>query len=179
VKATLSEIEGCVLALIQESGPATPYAIRKDFLDSPTPQWSGSAGTIYPLVARLQRRGLLHSKIHYTGDRKGRRISLTAAGLSAFRSWLAVPVPEWVTGIPPDPLRTRVRFLAALPMRVRREFIAETRRDAVRQLRVLEEDCERQRVLGRFQYLMSRGALLTMRARLVFLEEAAKALSMK
>ena len=44
------------MALIAENGPATPYAVRKDFLDSPTPQWSGSAGTIYPLVARMQKK---------------------------------------------------------------------------------------------------------------------------
>lgn len=179
MKEALSEIEGCVLALIEESGPITPYAIRKDFLDSPTPQWSGSAGTIYPLVVRLQRRGLIRSTVHYTGGRAGRRFCLTAAGSRAFRRWLSVPVPEWVVGIPPDPLRTRVRFLAALPMRERREFLAEARHAARRQLRTLEEECERQRGLGPFHYLMSRGALLTMQARLAFLEELAKALPSK
>ena len=177
MKEALSEIEGCVLALIEESGPATPYAVRKDFLDSPTPQWSGSAGTIYPLVARLQKRGLIRTKVRYTGDRKGRHMSLTPAGLRAFRRWLAVPVPEWVAGIPPDPLRTRVRFLAALPPRLRREFTDEARRAAERQLLVLREDCERQRALGAFQYLMARGALLSMEARLRFLDEVAAALS--
>ena len=177
MKGELSEIEGCVLALIAESGPATPYAIRKDFLDSPTPQWSGSAGTIYPLVARMQRRGLIRSKVQYTGERKGRHMSLTPAGLRAFHRWLSVPVPEWVAGIPPDPLRTRVRFLASLPPRVRREFIAEARRSAGEQLRLLEEDCERQRALGEFQYLMARGALLSMQARLAFLDEVAAALA--
>jgi DNA-binding PadR family transcriptional regulator len=179
VKQPLSEIEGCVLALIHESGPATPYAIRRDFLDSPTPQWSGSAGTIYPLVERLQRRGLIRSKLRYTGDRPGSQLSLTAAGVRTFRKWLSVPVPEWVAGIPPDPLRTRVRFLAALPLRVRREFIAEAVREARRQLHALEQDCERQRALGPFHHLMSRGALLTMQARLAFLDETAKALSVK
>jgi len=177
MKNDLSEIEGCVLALIGESGPITPYAIRRDFLDSPTPQWSGSAGTIYPLVVRLERRKLIRSTIHYTGDRAGRRFTLTAAGSRAFRRWLSIPVPEWVAGIPPDPLRTRVRFLAALPAHERREFVAEARRAARRQLRALEEDCERQRILGPFHHLMSRGALLTMQARLRFLEDVAKALS--
>jgi hypothetical protein len=86
-------------------------------------------------------------------------------------------VPAFVAGIPPDPLRTRVRFLAALPPRLRREFVDEARRGAEEQLRLLEEDCERQRALGDFQHLMARGALLSMEARLRFLEEVARALS--
>jgi DNA-binding PadR family transcriptional regulator len=179
VTGPLSEIEGCVLALLHEWGPATPYALRKEFLNSPTPQWSGSAGTIYPLIARLQRRGLVRAKLHPTGARPGRRISLSASGRRAFRSWLSIPVPDWVAGIPPDPLRTRVRFLEALSVRERRAFIVAARRAARRQLRVLEADVAVQRALGPFHCLMSRGALLAMQARLDFLDESAKSLSLK
>ena len=74
-RGQLSEIEACVLALVSEDGPATPYAIRKIFLDSPSPQWSGSAGTIYPLIERLSRRKLIHSKLRLTGKRRGHQIS--------------------------------------------------------------------------------------------------------
>ena len=179
MKQALSEIEGCVLALIHESGPATSYAIRKEFLSSPSPQWSGSAGTIYPLVERLQRRGLIRTTTHHTGRRPGRRLSLTAIGVRAFRRWLSIPVADWVGGIPPDPLRSRVRFLGALPPSGQRAFVAEAVRVAGRQLRLLEADGEVQRALGPFHHLMSRGAVLTMQARLAFLEEAAKALSVK
>ncbi len=177
MKAALSEIEGCVLGLIDESGPATPYAIRRDFLDSPTPQWSGSAGTIYPLVTRLQRLGLVRSTVHRTGKRSGRHFSLTAAGRRAFRRWLTVPLPDMVAGIPPDPLRSRIRFLGSLPKRRRHAFVAEALRALNRQARVLEDDWARQHELGPFHGLMSRGALLTMQARVAFLEEAAKALA--
>ena len=176
MKRALSEVEGCVLALIQESGPVTAYAVRTEFLDSPSPQWSGSAGTIYPLVERLKRKGLIRVKVRYTGDRQGRHLSLTAPGVQAFERWLSVPVPDWVAGVPPDPLRTRVRFLAALPPRARRRFVTEALQSARRQLRFLEEDCERQRALDPFQVLMARGAILSMQARLTFLEEVAAAL---
>ena len=98
-------------------------------------------------------------------------------GVRAFRGWLSTPVPDWVAGIPPDPLRTRVRFLAALPPSARRAFVADARRLSAVQLRKLEADGEAQRTLGPFHDLMSRGALLTMQARLTFLEEAAVALS--
>ena len=71
----LSEIEACVLALVSVDGPATPYAIRKVFLNSPNPQWSGSAGTIYPLIGRLLRRKI-------EGVANLRPCSITAAGLA-------------------------------------------------------------------------------------------------
>src|SRR5271157_5530180 len=95
-RGQLSDIEACVLALVSEHGPATPYAIRKVFLDSPSPQWSGSAGTIYPLIERLLRRRLIRSKSCLTGKRRGHQISLTTAGSRALRLWLSLPIPEWV-----------------------------------------------------------------------------------
>src|SRR5215471_20999039 len=76
----VSEIEACVLGLLSVDGPATPYAIRKVFLESPNPQWSGSAGTIYPLIERLLRRKLIRSKLCLTGKRRGQRISVTVSG---------------------------------------------------------------------------------------------------
>jgi DNA-binding PadR family transcriptional regulator len=94
-KKKLSEIEGCVLGLLAVDGPATPYAIRKVFLESPNPQWSGSAGTIYPLIARLLRRKLIRSKVCLTGKRRGHRISVTPSGTWALEQWLSVPIPEW------------------------------------------------------------------------------------
>jgi DNA-binding PadR family transcriptional regulator len=173
-----SEIEACVLALAWDEGPLTPYAIRKVFLNSPSPQWSGSAGTIYPLVNRLLRRGWIRSEVRFRGKRKGNQISLTAAGLRVLRRWLAVPLQDWVAGVPPDPLRTRVRFLGALPLDQRRQFIRRAHRQTQEHLRLVEEDCKLRRSTGNFQYLMARGALLSMRARCAFVREVAKALGL-
>jgi DNA-binding PadR family transcriptional regulator len=95
-KNELSEIEGCVLGLLAVDGPATPYAIRKVFLESPNPQWSGSAGTIYPLIERLLRRKLIRSKVCLTGKRRGHRISITPSGSWALKQWLlAKPVTQF------------------------------------------------------------------------------------
>src|ERR1700730_7616383 len=119
----LSEIEACVLVLISADGPSTPYAIRKVFWESPNPQWSGSAGTIYPLIERLLRRKLIRSKVCLTGKRRGHRISVTSSGSWALKQWLSVPIPEWVAGVPPDPLRTRVRFLGSVSYTQQRAFL--------------------------------------------------------
>src|SRR5260370_16608425 len=124
-KNKLSEIEGCVLGLLAVDGPATPYAIRKVFLESPNPQWSGSAGTTYPLIERLLRRKLIRSKVCLTGKRRGHRISITSSGSWALKQWLSVPIPEWVAGGPPDPLRTRIRFLGAFGNKRRLQFLQD------------------------------------------------------
>src|SRR5258706_3174960 len=84
----LSEMEACVLALIWSNGPSTPYALRHVFLKSPSPQWSGSAGAIYPLVKRLERAKLIRSAAYSTGRRKGKLFVLTAAGSWAVYNWL-------------------------------------------------------------------------------------------
>lgn len=176
----LSEIEACVLGLISVEGPATPYAIRKVFLDSPSPQWSGSAGTIYPLMERLRRRQLIRSEHFRTGKRHGRKISLTAAGALALKRWLAAPVPNWVAGVPPDPLRTRIRFLAACSRQMQREFLASAYRQAMEHLRAIESDCKKKRKADlRFEYLMALGAFLSMQSRCEFLRQAGRMLDMR
>lgn len=175
-RSQLSEIEACVLALVSVDGPSTPYAIRKVFLDSPSPQWSGSAGTIYPLIERLLRRRLIRSKLCLTGKRRGHQISLTAAGSQALRQWLALPIPEWVAGVPPDPLRTRVRFLCAISANRQKAFLRNAHQRTQAHLRAVEADCELKRAKDKFQYLMARGALLSMQSRCAFLQEVAEVL---
>lgn len=175
----LGEIEGCVLGLIAVDGPATPYAIRSVFLNSLSPQWSGSSGTIYPLIARLLRKKLVRSKLFRTGKRRGYLISLTAAGSRALRSWLSVPVAEWVAGVPPDPLRTRIRFLGAISPREQREFLQNAYNLIQAHMRVVEEHCEQERKQSRFPYLVMRGAVLSMRSRCAFLQKAADTLRVR
>ena len=73
----LTELEGTVLGLVWARQPCTPYRVRREFTDSPSPYWSGSAGAIYPLMARLESAGLLRSAPHATGERGSRRYRLT------------------------------------------------------------------------------------------------------
>jgi DNA-binding PadR family transcriptional regulator len=175
-KNKLSEIEGCVLGLLSVDGPATPYAIRKVFRESPNPQWSGSAGTIYPLIERLLRRKLIRSKVCLTGKRRGHRISVTSSGSWALKQWLSIPIPEWVAGVPPDPLRTRIRFLGAIGNKLRQQFLEDAYHRTQAHLAAIEADCARRRARGKFEYLIARGALLSMRSRCALLQEVSEAL---
>ena len=108
----LTELEGAALGLLWWRGSATAYELRKLVAESPTPHWSASAGTVYPLVAKLCGARLL--SFASTGDGRGtRRLRITPLGKRAFRTWMLDCSPA-VIGVPPDPVRTRVRFLEQL-----------------------------------------------------------------
>ena len=168
----LSELEGAVLGTIHVEGPCTAYAVRKTFRKSPSPHWSGSACAIYPLIHRLEKRGLVRSKPKKKDARRGRLYRLTPAGLRIFRSWLAPPHPDWVIGVPVDALRTRVRFLLVLPSEQRSAFLEEALARLREHIEEVIEDC---RVTSDLSdpcpHLVARGALASLTARKSWLEE--------
>lgn len=173
--AKLSELEAVVLGLIWQDGPCTPYAVRQVFLRTPSPQWSGSAGAIYPVVQRLETRGFIRSEAHAQGRRKSRRYRATPRGLSALRNWLRVSQADWVVGVPPDPMRTRYRFLGLLPPGQRRAIVSKWRKNMERHIRAVQDDFTARRKSGDpFSYLLARGALLHLFSRRTWLAEITK-----
>jgi DNA-binding PadR family transcriptional regulator len=173
---TLTELEGAVLGELQARGPCTPYTVRREFLDSPSPYWSGSAGAIYPLVRRLERLGLVQSLPSAAGRRRSRLYSLTEKGRNALQAWLKPPLPEIAVGVPSDPLRTRLSFLSALPRAGRVRFVAEARKRMKEHLRPIQRDLARRRRSGdTYGLLVARGALAALRARLAWLADVARA----
>ena len=175
--ARLSELEAVVLGLIWQQGPCTPYAVRQVFLRTPSPQWSGSAGAIYPVVRRLGSRGFIRSEAHAQGRRKSRLYRATARGLGALRQWLRASQFDWVVGVPPDPMRTRYRFLGLLPPRQRRAIASKWLRNMERHIRAVAEDFEARKKTGDpFSYLLARGALLHLHSRRDWLAEVTRSL---
>jgi DNA-binding PadR family transcriptional regulator len=172
----LSELEACVLGLVWAEGPCTAYAVRRIFQLSPSPHWSGSAGAIYPIVARLTTRRLIRSRPHATGRRRSRLYEITPRGLDGLRLWLGPPLPDWAAAIPADPLRTRLRFLGALPPRRRNAFLAEAEAGLREHLQVLKKDFQRRREDDRFSRLMARGAIRMVQARLAWIREIGREL---
>lgn len=174
----ISELEGCVLGIIWTYGSCTPYVIRRKFLISPNPEWSGSAGAIYPLIKRLEDRGWIRWEDKSTeGGRRSREYSLTGAGRKVFRIWLGPPLAVSTIGIPSDPLRTRVEFLASLDPSQRKAFLADAIRQMSEQLDVIEKDCVRRRAEGNVPaYAAGLGALKMMRARLEWLRQVRRLL---
>lgn len=169
--AKLSEVGGCVLGVIWANEPCTPYYVRKVFSDSPNPYWSGSAGTIYPLVVTLEKNGLIRSSKLLTGRRRSKQYSLTQAGFESLRHWLRA-MPDWVVAVPPDPLRTRLEFLGALPKKQRAQFLEEARSKMRSHLHDVEEYSASVRTGDdKHPFLASRGTLRTAKARLQWIGE--------
>ncbi len=177
MKKTLTELEGCVLGLIWEMDACTTYAARKVFQKSPNPYWSGSAGAIYPLVRRLEKRNLVRASEDYTGRRRRDLYALTAEGLRSFRSWLGPHIPDWSVTIPVDPLRTHVRFLGALKPSGRAEFLANARRLLVKQIKDAKTEFKSfDPQEDPYRYLAARGVAKVAQARLKWIEEATELL---
>lgn len=170
---SLSELEGCVLGHLWKHGPCTAYAVRRQFLDSPSSHWSGSAGAIYPLLARLEERGLVTSKRLPRGGRRGWTYALAPAGRTQFLRWLAPPVTADMVSLSVDPLRTRVYFLGALPARRREVFLTES----IGKLRAHLADLASVSREDEFDRLAVEGATRMMKARLAWMEELRRALA--
>jgi DNA-binding PadR family transcriptional regulator len=171
--ADLTDLEHAVLGVVWRDGPCTPYAIRRHFLASPSPSWSGSAGAIYPAVRRLEQQNFLSSS-RTKGDRRGARCyTLTAAGRAALRAWLIPPLPPAAMAAQPDPIRTRLFFLNVLASTERRRFFSEVERGLVERLALERASWEAaRREDDAIETLAARGALLQTRARLAWLREA-------
>lgn len=134
-----SELECFTLGLIWQSGPCSPYEVRRLMQNSPSTQWSGSAGAIYPLVRRLHKQGLLAARSEHRGKRRRREYTITAAGLKVLRGWIGPPLAGEAVTVSYDPLRSRARFLLALPPSERGPWV----RTAVETLAEVAENVRR------------------------------------
>jgi DNA-binding PadR family transcriptional regulator len=168
-----SELEGCVLGHLWKHGPCTAYSIRKTLLDSPSSHWSGSAGAIYPLLARFEKRGLVSARKSMRGDRAGWLYSLRSAGREKFLAWVGPPLAQEVVAIAPDPLRTRVHFLKGLTPRRREAFFAASRAALEQHIDALVRMPE----MDEFDVLAMNGAIRVARARIAWIDDVRVALS--
>jgi DNA-binding PadR family transcriptional regulator len=124
----LTDLEACVLGVVWRDGPCTAYAVRRELAASSTPRWSDSAGSIYPVLERLQALGLVAATARRWGERGKKELSATAAGASRLRAWVPQVTAADVCGPTYDPIRTRFCFLAALAPAGRRRFLDDAAR---------------------------------------------------
>ena len=174
----ITELEYSVLGVVWQTGPLTAYEIAKPFAQSPSTYWSGSAGAIYPLVNRLEERGLLQSETAKWNSRKKRVFTITAEGLKMLRAWLTPPFPPDAGAVSFDPIRTRVSFLGALPARQREKFLDDAERVIREGLEAVEKVLARESAEGgnRFEALSARGGIHELQARLKWLAEVRREL---
>ena len=121
----LTELEGAILSEIHHRGDQTAFQVRRSFALSPSLEWKGSAGAVYPAIKRLERDGLI-SAIAKQGDGRATRIlSLTQAGRDAMMGWACDPERAVSTGI--DPFRMRAGIWDGLEVRERRRVLTVVR----------------------------------------------------
>jgi DNA-binding PadR family transcriptional regulator len=173
-----SELEHVVLGVVGLKQPCSAYAIRMVFAESPSRHWSGSAGAIYPLVRRLEGRGLLKSTIRGGDRREARLYRLTPKGRNRLGSWLRPPLPDAAGLMVLDPLRVRVRFLEAVAVQERRAIVDEAETKLGEQLEQINLEAENAKRGGDlFLYLSHRGAVRSLRAQMDWLREVRQTLS--
>ncbi len=172
-----SELENVVLGMVWADQPCTAYTVRKVFQNSPSSHWSGSAGAIYPLMRRLEGRGLLCSTAR-RGDRRATKLyRLTQRGRRDLEAWLSPPLPPASALMNVDPLRIRVWFLKVLPEEQRLAVIDEALAKMHEQLERVREEARRSWALrNASKYLVDRGAVLSIRAQAAWLREVRRSL---
>lgn len=141
-----TELECCVLGIVWEKGPCSAYVVRKEFLDSASSYWSGSAGAIYPLLDRLADGGYLRVEEHPWGTRTRKEFRVSAKGRRALARWVGPPLEPWTAAPAFDPIRTRMYFLEVIPREERLRFVDEAMENLRSQIAPLRVE---QRVLDR------------------------------
>lgn len=90
--SVVSLLESALLGLLHDA-PQSGYALRKIFQETPMLHFSDSPGSIYPALKRLEARGAIRGDIDAATPLRPRQIfSLTDAGRTALRTWLAAPI---------------------------------------------------------------------------------------
>ena len=174
--AELTDLEAVVIGVIRRNQPCTPYLVRKCLQASPTAHFSDSAGSIYPLIRRLENQGLLSSVNQATGERKASAYSCTRAGSQAVRNWLgALGNPQALMAM--DPLRTRIAFLDFLPQARRQAWLAQARVSLEAQLELISVfQKEDGAASGKFLDLANDNAKRLTRERIRWIDDCANAL---
>ena len=105
------------------------YAVRRIFQVSLSAAWSGSAGAVYPALARLQKARLINGQAQDDG-RGTVTFTLTAAGVRLHDAWLSDV--ERAAGPGSDPFRTRAALWLELPSAKRRALMKALKREIER-----------------------------------------------
>jgi len=172
----LTDLESGVLGVIRQQQPCSTYAVRRAFARSPTREWSDSAGSIYPAIARLVRLGLIRARARKADARGRRDLCLTKKGEDALRRWITCLDAASST---PDPVRTRLHFLELLETsRERAGFLKRAEvltRVAIAETRAFLKE---ERAHAEIDYWASLGGLYQLEARLKWLKRVAAALNL-
>jgi len=119
----LSELEGVCLGLVYKHQPCTAYRVRQELKAAPSSHWRASAGSVYPLLNRLQDENILSSEPDEKDGRGRIVLRITHNGRAALEKWLlAGTAPELISSVT-DPVRSRTFFLGVLRDAKRADYL--------------------------------------------------------
>lgn len=177
-KSNPTDLELTVLGIVWKKKDCTAYAIMREFSSSPSSYYRASAGAIYPLVHRLEKRTLLKASAGNRGRRHHMTYAITRTGVATLRHWLTPPLPEGSAAITFDPLRTRTYFLAALEPSQRHDFAVHAKAELEQQLTIVKAEVDRYHQAGdQLSALAMEGAVYVIRARIAWMTDVGKKLA--
>ena len=105
VRVIVRNVRECytVLGIVHKKGPCSGYSVLQEFAGAKSDYYRSGAGSIYPLLKRLIKVGLLESGAD-------KRLSITPEGVAALREWF---FPDEAS-CSLDSIRSRLYFLAVL-----------------------------------------------------------------
>ena len=134
--ARLTDDEGTFLALLIRVQPATAYQLSKIYADSPVSNFGTSKGKIYPLVGRLEKRGLLKKRAVAGDARRSDWLECTAQGERAVHDWVMEIRSTHL--LLDDPLRTKLQSFDLLSKDEQLEWIVSAKAGLQQKLEELE-----------------------------------------
>jgi DNA-binding PadR family transcriptional regulator len=133
---SLTDLEGTIMSTLLRWPGETAYFVRQSFIRSPSIFWSGSSGSIYPALRRLEGRKLLEAVQKRGGRKKSVGYTLTQTGEDACQAWIQDPVRACDTGF--DPFRSRLASLDFVPEPARAGMLLAWRAEIEASFAVIE-----------------------------------------
>ena len=110
----LSELEGVCLGIIRKHESCTAYRVRLELKEAPSSHWRASAGSVYPLLARVEEEGLIETTSDKKDGRGRKYMKVSRQGRASLKKWLLAGAdPELISSVT-DPIRSRMFFLDLL-----------------------------------------------------------------
>jgi len=171
-KRVLSELEGVCLGLVRAREPCTAYLVRQELKAAPSSHWQASAGSVYPLLTRLEDKGLVVTTSDESDGRGRKLLRITPQGRASLRKWLLAGTgPELISSVT-DPIRSRTFFLDVLSATQRATYVDEL---IVEMERYLDKTKDHLSSMSRtddsYAWLGALGAVKIAEARLEWLRE--------
>jgi len=173
----LSELEGLTLGLLSKHGPCTAYSIRQMLKEAPSSHWRASAGSIYPLLARLEKDRLIEGEDDPADGRARKVLKLSVAGRKKLKSWIKHGSDADLIAQLFDPVRNRIFFMEVLGKQEQLRLAQEILCGMEEHLHFAHQNLkDRDRDADMFDYLGATGAVLACEARIKFMKQVVKEL---